>query len=126
MKIFIRLFIFLLIAAALAYGYIWYKNKQIIDEAFTSLRTFTSASYDSTFVSADGKSVTRGIKLTFPGTSTDATIEEIQVGTGNLIDSFKFIRSIESGMWAEDPNTLVFKIKNFQFPLTSEDRKSVV
>lgn len=120
MKIFIRLFIFLLIAAALAYGYIWYKNKQIIDEAFTSLRTLTSASYDSTFVSADGKSVTRGIKLTFPGTSTDATIEEIQVGTGNLIDSFKFIRSIESGMWAEDPNTLVFKIKNFQFPLTSD------
>lgn len=120
MKIFIRLFIFLLIAAGLAYGYIWYKNKQFVDDLFSNLRTFTSASYDSTFVSADGKSVTKGIKLTFPGTNTDATIEEVQVGTGNLIDSFKFIRSIESGMITEEPNTIVFKVKNLLFPLTSD------
>lgn len=120
MRIFIRLFIFLLVAAALAYGYIWYKNKQIIDELFSDLRGRTSASYETTFVSIDGKSVTRGIKLTLPGTNTDATIEELQFGTGNLIDSFRFVRSIESGMWTKDPNTLVFKIKNAQFPLTSD------
>lgn len=118
MKIFIRLFIFLFIAAGLAYGYIWYKNKQAIDDIFSQLRMFTSASYDSTFVSLDGKSVTRGIKFTFPGTSTEATIEEFQVGTGSLIESFKLVRSIETRMISDAPSSMVLKVKNFQFPLS--------
>lgn len=118
MKIFIRLFVFLLIAAALGYGYIWYKNKQAIDDVFSQFRMVTSASYDSTFVSIDGKSVTRGIKFTFPGTSTEATIEEFQIGTGSLIESFKLVRSIETRMLTDAPSSMVLKIKNFQFPLS--------
>ncbi|ACV28049.1 hypothetical protein [Kangiella koreensis] len=118
MKLFIRLFIFLLIAAALAYGYIWYKNKQAIDDIFSQLRMFTSASYDTTFVSIDGKSVTRGIKFTFPGTSTDATIDEFQIGTESLIESFKLVRSIETRMLNDAPSSMVLKVQNFQFPLT--------
>ena len=120
MRIFIRLFIFLLIAAGLAYGYIWYKNKQAIDDVFAQLRMFTSASYESTFVSLDGKSVTRGIKFTFPGTSTEATIAEFQLGTGSLIDSFKLVRSLETRMLNDAPDTMVLKIKDFQFPLSAE------
>lgn len=118
MKLFIRLFIFLLIAAGLAYGYIWYKNKQAIDDIFSQLRMFTSASYDTTFVSIDGKSVTRGIKFTFPGTSTDATIDEFQIGTGSLIESFKLVRSIETRMLNDAPSSMVLKVDNFQFPLS--------
>ena len=120
MKVFIRLFVFLLVAAGLAYGYIWYKNKQAIDDIFSQLRMFTSASYESTFVSIDGKSVTRGIKFTFPGTSTDATIEEFQVGAGSLMESFKLIRSFETQTFDEFPSTVLMKVKNFQFPLTPD------
>lgn len=120
MKIFIRLFIFLLIAAGLAYGYIWYKNKQAIDDVFSQIRMLTSASYDTTFVSLDGKSVTQGIKFTFPGTSTEATIEEFQIGTGSLIESFKLVRSMETRMLSDAPSSMSLKIKNFKFPLSMD------
>ncbi|NVK23119.1 MAG: hypothetical protein HWD86_11430 [Kangiellaceae bacterium] len=118
MKLFIRLFIFLIIAAALAYGYIWYKNKQAVDGVFQQLSMMTSASYDSTYVSLDGKSVTKNIKITFPGTSTEATIDELHIGAGSLPESFKLVRSIETKQFDEMPSEIGAKIKGFKFPIS--------
>ena len=78
----------------MAYGYIWYKNKQMIDDAFSMIKMQTSASYDSTYVSLDGKSVTTGIEITMPGTAQKITVKEFRFGTGSLLDSFKLVRGI--------------------------------
>ena len=120
MKVFIKVFIFLLILAGVSYGYIFYKNKQAVDDIFEQINFFTSASYDSTYVSLGGKSVTNGVKFTIPGTSTEATIEQIQFGASNLIESFKLVRSIETFQFDEMPSSIGGKIKGFQFPLSSE------
>ena len=92
MKFFTRLLIIVLILAGLAYGYIWYKNKQMIDDLFSFVKMQTPASYDTTYVSLDGKSVTKDIEITIPGTAQKATIKELRFGTGSLLESFKNFR----------------------------------
>ncbi|GAA4360448.1 hypothetical protein [Kangiella marina] len=119
MKLFTRILIVLLILAGLAYGYIWYKNKQMIDNIFTAMKMQAPASYDSTYVSFDGKSVTTNIKITIPGTAQKATIEEIRFGTDSLINSFKLVRSIESGQYFGGVQNMSAEIKQLQFPLVS-------
>lgn len=119
MKLFTRLLIFLLIIAGLAYGYIWYKNKQMIDNIFAMAKMQTQASYDSTYVSFDGKSVTTGIEITIPGTTQKATIEEVRFGTESLLQSFKLVRSIESRQFDNAPSDFSAAVSKLQFPLVS-------
>ncbi|WP_223669790.1 hypothetical protein [Kangiella shandongensis] len=121
MKFFTRLLIIVLILAGLAYGYIWYKNKQMIDDIFSMVKMQAPASYDNTYVSFDGKSVTTGIEITIPGTSQKATIEELRFGTDSLLQSFKLVRSIESGRILESSQSMNMsaEVKQLQFPLTT-------
>ena len=119
MKLFTRLLIILLILAGLAYGYIWYKNKQMIDNVFTFIKMQSPASYDSTYVSFDGKSVTTDIEITVPGSAQKATIKELRFGTNSLFQSFKLVRSIESGQYFGGVQDMGAEIKQLQFPLTS-------
>lgn len=119
MKLFTRLLIILLILAGLAYGYIWYKNKQMIDNVFTFIKMQSPASYDSTYVSFDGKSVTTDIEVTVPGSAQKATIKELRFGTDSLLQSFKLVRSIESGQYFGGVQNMSAEIKQLQFPLTA-------
>lgn len=119
MKFFTRLLIIVLILAGLAYGYIWYKNKQMIDDIFAMVKMQAPASYDTTYVSFDGKSVTTGIEITIPGTAQKATIDEVRFGTDSLLQSFKLVRSIESGQYLESTQNMSAEIKQLQFPLTT-------
>ncbi|AOE51035.1 hypothetical protein [Kangiella sediminilitoris] len=119
MKFFTRLLIIVLVLAGLAYGYIWYKNKQLIDDIFTTLKMQAPATYDNTYVSLDGKSVTTGIEINIPGTRQKATIEEIRFGTDSLLQSFKLVRSIESGQYLESSQNFSAEIKQLQLPLTT-------
>jgi hypothetical protein len=118
-KFFTRLVIIILILAGMAYGYIWYKNKQMIDDAFSMIKMQTSASYDSTYVSLDGKSVTTGIEITMPGTAQKITVKEFRFGTGSLLDSFKLVRGIETGQYFGTADTVSAELVQLQFPLTS-------
>lgn len=118
MKFFTRLLIIVLVLAGLAYGYIWYKNKQMIDDLFAFLKMQTPASYDTTYVSLDGKSVTTDIEVTIPGTAQKATIKEVRFGTGSLLESFKMVRGFETGQYLGRAEEMSAEISQLQFPLT--------
>ena len=118
MKFFTRLLIIVLILAGLAYGYIWYKNKQMIDDLFSFVKMQTPASYDTTYVSLDGKSVTKDIEITIPGTAQKATIKELRFGTSSLLESFKMVRGIETGQYFGSAEEMAFEVNQLQFPLT--------
>ncbi len=92
MKFFIRLFIFLLIIGAAAYGYAWYKNKQAWDDLIIK----NGGSYDTTYVDINGDSVIKGISFQIPGLAQPATIESLRTGTGNILSNIKVSKAIAS------------------------------
>lgn len=120
MRFFIRTFIFLIVIAALGYGYIWYKNKSMVDEAFAQMNMMTSARYDSTHVSLDGKSVTSGIKILIPDTNTEMSIEEFQIGTDSLLNSVKLGRAFSSKQFDKLPTDYMVKLKGLKMPISLE------
>lgn len=89
MRFFIRIFLFLLIIGAAAYGYAWYKNKQAIDNLITK----NGGSYRSTYVDVNGDSVTKGISFQIPGLPQPASIEELRAGTGNIFTNVKVLKA---------------------------------
>ncbi len=92
MRFFIRFFIFILVIAAAAYGYAWYKNKQAID----SIIVANGGSYSSTYIDINGDSVTKGISIPIPGLSKPLTFGEVRTGTGNILTNVKVTKALGS------------------------------
>ena len=118
MRFFIKTFLFLIVIAALGYGFIWYKNKSMVDDIFAQLNYVTSARYDSTHVSLDGKSVTSGIRIAIPETNTHVTIQEFQIGTDSLVNSVKLARAIDSMQFDKLPANYIVKLKGLKAPIS--------
>lgn len=118
MRFFIKAFLFLIVIAALGYGYIWYKNKSMVDDVFAQLNQMTSARYDSTHVGLDGKSVTSGIKISIPDTNTEVSIDEFQVGTDSLLNSIKLGRAFSSKQFDKLPTDYIVKLKGLKAPIS--------
>lgn len=115
MKFFIRIFMFLIVIGAAAYGYAWYKNKQAVDQIITP----AGGSYDSTYIDVNGDSIINGIRFPMPGTSQTASIESIRMGTGSLMSNVKLAKAFGSKDFNSLPQhfDLVFDVKGAKLPL---------
>lgn len=115
MRFFIRFFIFLLVIAAAAYGYAWYKNKQAVDDLIVK----NGGSYDSTYIDFNGDSVIKGIRFALPGLSEAASIDEVRTGTGNILTNVKVSKALDSQDLQALPDNfdIYFDVKGAQMPL---------
>ncbi|WP_251358554.1 hypothetical protein [Kangiella sp. TOML190] len=115
MRFFIRLFLFLIVIAALVYGYAWYKNKQSVDSMIIN----NGGSYDSTYLDLNGDSVIKGIRFNIPGLSDAATVQELRMGTGSLLTNVRVAKAFANQDLEGLPNhfDLLFDAKGAKLPL---------
>lgn len=93
MRFFIKLIIAIFVIAAASYGYMWYKNKSIVD----SIITDNGGSYKNTYVDLNGDSVINDINFPIPGDTASVKVSNVRIGAGSLVDNLKIYRAYKKG-----------------------------
>lgn len=118
MRFFIKAFLFLIVGAISFYGFSWYENKKEVDNIIVN----GGGSYRSTYIDLNGDSITNGIRFPIPGSSDTVTVEQVRIGTGNLLTNIKLGRAFSKEDISKLPKRFDFIIdlKKIKMPIPSD------